>query len=265
VFGDSVTNGALSGTPVEADANDLCSNQAIGLAGVYFTYKRYLERSPAPRVVAVVMIPESYGNDLQDAWAGTYFESCFVRPREIVDFIGTTGRYAQGTRMAANRFLTPPSFQSRGAVRAAARRLRSGIAGDMVLPPAPSGRIRGAELDAILAQRSKESVFAMSEVSRLYLGALVHETRANGTRLVLLTGAIPRRVADAWSRSGYFVQYRGELDAVASLGAHVAIDPVDQFADFPDAVVWDRVHLEPAAKRAYGERLSKRLKEILGD
>lgn len=263
IFGDSVTKGALVGTAVATRTNDLSSNQAIGVAGVYFTYKRYLERTPAPKSLVLVMIPESYVNDLDDAWTGTYFETCFLRLAEITDFARATGRQGQALRMAGNLMLTPPSYRSRGSVRAFARRLRTRVVGEVVLPEARSGRVVGDSLDRLLEARSAEPRFTMSDVSRAYLRKLVEETRTTGTRLVVVTGALPDRVAREWRRSGFLDQVRDELDGIARLGGHVSVDPVDQFAGYPDEAMWDGVHLEPLAKSRYGEALSARLMALM--
>ena len=260
---DSVTAGALNDAAGDPILTDISSTQAVSLAGAYFTYRRLLEVSAPPRVLVLGLIPESYGNDLDQVYTYTYFETCFVRWDEIRDFASTTGRWRMAAAMAGNRFLRPPSMVRRAAVRRAIQRARS--LGRLDTERVPLFRVLGTDPQVLrdVRARAEQKEFEFPAISRLYLEKLASATEATGTRLVLVTAALPRPVLEGWKRTGYLDAYRRALESVAAGRPHVVVEPLDRFADFAEEDMYDRVHLKPEPVKAYGVRVMNRFREIL--
>lgn len=261
LWGDSVTCGTIDPAVAGDWMVDVSSTQAISLAGVDYTYLRLVETAGLPDVLVLVTIPETWRNDLDQIFTPTYFESCFLHADEIADFVATTGRWAQGGRMALQAWVRPPSSQRQAGVRAALNRLRG-------IDTTKRGWLRGTleladDTREGLAARATESSFRMSEIARLYVEKLAARTEADGVRLVLMTAALPRSVAVSWARNGYLRAYEEALRDVAARHPNVQVEPVLGFADYDDAAFYDPTHLMPQLRSAYGERVAARVREIL--
>jgi len=261
VLGDSVTAGCLDCTDISRQCHDLTTTQAISTAGVYYTWRRLVERTGAPRVLALVVRPESWTNDLDQAFTPAYFETCFIRLGEIRDFATRTGRLGMTERMLVEALFVPPSLVRRSEVRRTLNRLRGA--------PKPPHVFR-RRLDGLDPETAKELAFARSqetfdasEIAETYLSLLIHDTGVAGTKLVLLTPALPHSVAAAWEANGYAEGVQSWLSRLAAGAPHVVIDPQFQFADYADEDMYDGAHLKPARMRDYGERLSERLEQLL--
>jgi hypothetical protein len=262
VWTDSVTAGALRDAGGDPGVTDLSSTQAVSAAGVFYTYRRLRETAGAPRALVLVYVPESLGNDLHQVYTPAYFESCFVRWDEILDFERTTGRWTQALVMAGNRLLHPPSMVRRASVRRALRSLRSG---DGLRTAAnPLQRVAGVDPAVVSEQRARASQdrFLLSDISRLYLERIASDADAEGVRLVLMTAALPRSVFDGWRRSGYLDGYEAALRGIAARHPSVRVEPSGRFADVPDEEMYDRSHLKPAPAKRYGERVLALLRAI---
>jgi len=262
LWADSVSARPVLDAGLPPDVKNLSSTQAIGMAGVYFTYRRFVEKAGAPDLLVVSQVPESYGNDLDQVFTPTYFESAFLRWDEIRDVAEETSRYGLAARMTGEKLLHPPSMMRRAAVRRSLQRLRSG--GAPLVPNAPLGRIDGLDpkVAADLAARSCKTEFVMSEISSRYLDRLADDAAATSTRIVVVTPALPRSAADGWERTGYLAAFERALRGFAARHANVSVDPVLQFAQHADDEMYDVVHLKPAPGKAYGARFVARLREL---
>ena len=263
VWGDSVTAGCLDGTPIASRMHDLSSTQAISTAGVYYTWRRLVESAGAPRVLVLVVRPESWSNDLDQIYTHTYFETCFIRPGEIAHFAAQTGRVATTGRMLIEALFVPPSFVRRSAVRRELNRLRGAVAPPHIFTRPLDGV--DPETATELARRRAHPRFRASEIAETYLPLLVRETGEKGTRLVLMTPALPRSIADAWEESGYMDGAQRWLADVVGDAPHVTLEAAFQFALYRDVDMYDSDHLKPERMEAYGRVLSGRLDELLAD
>jgi hypothetical protein len=262
LWADSVTAGPVRSVGGSPGVADLSTTQAISMAGVYFTYRRFVETAGAPKLFVLSLIPESYGNDLEQVFTPTYFESAFLRWDEIRDFAAETSRYGQSLRMAGNKVLHPPSMLRRAEVRRSLQRLRSG--GAPFPPNAPLGRIEGLDpkVAADLETRARLAEFKPAEIASRYLERLAHDTAATSTRIVIVTPALARSAADGWTRTGYLAAYERWLREFAARHANVSVDPVLQFAEHADVDMYDTVHLKPAPGKLYAARFLARVKEL---
>lgn len=263
VWCDSVTQSSLASAGPLDDVSDLSSVTSIGVPGIWFTYRRLVESSGPPGVLVLMLVPDSWATDLRGPLRVTYFETVFTRPGEIADYVRTTGRWGQGLTMAMNGLLRPPSVVRRATVRRAIRGLRGGGA-----PPTaavPVLRVAGVDPAVVREEEARAAMaeFAFSDVSRLYLERIAEHTASTGTRLVLATGAIPRRVLEGWRRTGYLDGYRAMLEETAKRHPHVSVEPVDRFATWEVEEMYDRLHLKPAPSLEYGRRVKARLREIV--
>jgi len=262
VWADSVTAGAILEVGTDPGTADLSSTQAISMAGVFFTYRRFVETAGAPKLLVLSMIPESYGNDLDQVFTPTYFETTFLRWGEILPFAEETGRYGQAVVMGSNKILHPPSMLRRASVRPALQRLRSPRGSEV--ERLPLLRIAGSDsgLAADLAARAKRAHFEPSSISRRYLELLARDAAATGTRLAVITPALPKSAAIGWSATGYLREFEGFLREFAARHPLVTVDPVLQFADYEDMDMYDTVHLKPVPANAYGRRFLTRVREL---
>ncbi len=262
-WSDSVTAGALASAGGDPAVADISSTQAVSLAGAYYTYLRLEEGRAPPRVLVLSLIPESYGNDLDQVFTSTYFETCFVRWDEIGDFARTTGRWGMALRMAGYRLLRPPSMVRRASVRRALQALRP--AGGLATARIPLLRVAGVDPAVVAEQgaRAAKRDFAFPGIPRDYLERLAEETAKNGTRLILMTGALPRSVLHGWRATGYLGQYEGMLRDVAARHPNVRVEPVDEFATWGDDEMYDRMHLKPAPAERYGRLVLARMRRLL--
>ena len=262
---DSVTAGAVEEEGGDDFVAKLGSTQAISMAGVYYTYLRQVREAGPPKVLVLSLIPESYGNDLDQVYNAAYFESLFMEPAEVLDFARTTGRLGIASRMAMNGLLLPPSMKRRAAARVALRSLRD--RGGPTRAPIPLLRIAGTdpEVAASLGDRERLREFRMSPLAALYLGRIAGETARTGTRLVFMTGALPAAVARGWEGTGY-LRSAGEWFAeFARSRPHVTVEPLTLFADYAPSEMYDRAHLKPGIAQAYGRRVVERLRAILDE
>jgi len=265
LWADSVTAGPVRDAGGSPQIADLSSTQSVSMAGVYFTYRRFVETAGPPKLLVLSLVPESYANDLHQAYTTTYFESAFLRWDEIRGYAEVTGRYAQALRMAGYKFLRPPSMMRRAAVRRYFQRLRV-LRGDP-LAKVPRLRVVGSDPGVVkgLSERARLIHFEASSITRVYLESLAQETASTGTRMVVVTPALPKTVAEGWSGTGYMREYEAILDELAKQHPHVTIDPVLQFADFEDRGMYDGCHLKPVPGRTYGERFLKRVVTLAGE
>jgi hypothetical protein len=167
--------------------------------------------------------------------------------------------------MAGNRFLRPPSMVRRASARRWLRSLRS--RGGLQTAWVPSKRVVGTDpaVLALLRERAGKDTYVFSEVSRLYLERLAEETARSGTTLVLATGALPRSVADAWRRNGFLEKHRAALEEFAARHPHVKVEPVDAFATWEDADMYDQSHLKPAREADYARQFLDRVRARLAE
>ncbi len=265
IWSDSVTAGSIPKVGEPGDDPGIAnigSSQSIGLPGVYFTYRRWVERHGPPGLLVVNMVPEGYGNDLRGEFTGTYFETVFLRPAEVRDAALSTRRIGLTARMCMNALLLPPSMRSRREVKGRLQELLG--RGSPSVKPAPRRRILGVdpEVAASLSERARLREFAVSDLSREYMERIFADAGREGTRVVLMTPAVPGEVMRGWEETGYIREYAARLEAWGRSGAHVSVEPVDRFADYAVADMYDRVHLKPDASRRYGERVLARLREL---
>jgi len=263
VLGDSVSHGGLHAVDVPDSILVLASNGSIGFAGMAFTYERLIERTPPPDVLVLALIPESFGVELRPPSADSYFETTFLRWREIEDFGVTSRRWQQVGRMVMNKLLLPPSFKSRAEIRRALGLLPDDLTLDTGVQVVDHDQVPPAVATA-LAERRRLRVFRFPAVQRAYLDRLARDTARSGTRLVITTGALPTSVVDAWRATGFLAQYQRALASFAAAHPNVVVEPVDAFARFADVEMFDRTHLARTARGIYGRALVDACLGLLG-
>jgi hypothetical protein len=237
----------------------------VNMGGVYFAYRRRVEASGPPRVMAIAAVPEFYEHRLRHGVGGAgFFESTYTRPREIRETLECTGDWTVVSHMALHALFTPPSNARRGAARPLLRSARSAGAAATDDGPPPPGAPR-ADRAVAIAERARRRGFEMSALTEAFLERLCEETGRDGARLVLVTPAMTPGVAAGWQASGFLAGYLERLRGFARRHRHVTVEPPLQFADIPDEALADSRHLMPGPGREYGRRVVARLLAILAE
>jgi len=266
LWSDSVSTVPVRRSGGDDRVEEAGSAAAVTMAGVYFIYRRRVLATGAPRVLVLAAIPEFYTRFVVRPGPGTAgaFERTFTDFREALEFADATGDWGFASRMALNGLFLPPSARRRSVLDPVLRRMGSPAGPFPVRPRTGAGAAPGPpDRAAPLRGRASQRGFRASPIALEFLRRLCRETGRTGTRLVLMTPALPREVSRSWEESGYLDEYRGMLEGMARDHPHVAVDPVLQFADYGSEDMSDPRHVVPDLEPAYGRRVVARLLALL--
>ena len=209
-LGDSVARQLFRpGTEPGADVRYVTSNYAISLAGQFYLLEEALNHCPDVRVVNLLLVPHTWGNDLGPPFTDDYFCGHFHGARQIAD-VWRLKKDVRLTTVHASRWLLP-NLLAENAARRPQGPVDAPAQGHPVegwLAPA-GGEPLLRVVDALVPPPATASVAArvapdgvidlpLSSVSRHYLARIGALCQSRGVTLRVLPGPVPdtRRYRD---------------------------------------------------------------------